>query len=91
MNVKSKDFWLKVKEEYQPKANHYLCHNSNSFNLAWNNNLTRKEIKEEAELFCVDKDLNVGSRVLFYTRFFGKKPKIQIRKQFIDHMINKYS
>ena len=54
--------------------------------------IIREIIKEEAKLFIKDDSFEIGIGVLFTRAMDIRKVKlIQIRKDFIDHMINKYS
>ena len=93
MNVRSKEFWMKVKEEYKPDYSWFICDTSEVFRIQWNNVTTSREIiKEEAKLFIKDDSFEIGIGVLFTRAMDIRKVKlIQIRKDFIDHMINKYS
>lgn len=85
MNVQSKEFWLKVKEEYRPEYSPYICSTSPTFKSAWHSK-DRCTIESNAELFSSHE---LGFILLYLIE--DKVTKIQVRKDFIDHMINKYS
>lgn len=85
MKVQSKEFWLKVKEEYRPQQGPYICNTSETFKEAWHTK-DRWIIQNYAELFSSD-DLGV----MFLYLIEDKVKEIQVRKDFITHMINKFS
>lgn len=95
MNVQTKEFWLKVKEEYNPKKNapidiSSICDTSPTFRKMWNNVEDTREdflVIEHAELFLkeINYDAKCGTFYLF------NNEDTELRKQFIDHMINKFS
>lgn len=85
MNVQSKEFCLKVKEEYNAEHNPYICKTSPTFKEAWHSK-DRFLIQNNAELFS---SYELG--VMFLYLIEERETEIQVRKDFIDHMINKYS
>jgi hypothetical protein len=101
MNVETKEFWLKVKEEYQPDdADFYICDNSATFKKVWediSHNRQDFTIIENAQIFlksigdlsfdCNDCVLFEGFPINKYDIEIRHKHHIEIRKQFIDHMI----
>jgi len=91
MNVESKEFWLKVKEEYKPDLSHLICYTSNEFRIKWEREVSYNFIAQEALKFLKDDRFEVALHVLFFCPHAPKEEKIQVRKDFIDHMINKFS
>ena len=85
MNVQSKEFWLKVKEEYRKDV--ISLGSSRTFKSAMYVNEQKDHIWSMAHEFIKDTNQNVtiGEKYLFPYESYG------IRIQFIDHMINKYS
>jgi hypothetical protein len=68
MNVESKEFWLKVKEEYNPKENIYICNTSPTFHHAWYGD--RQKIIDYAEQFALKmKGVSVGFIWIFHVSF----------------------
>lgn len=91
--IESKEFWEKVKEQYIKAQDMYLCPSSICFKQVW---LTQKElIVKEAESFILDKgiyDVVCGNFFLFLPyRDTTSEEKKQIRIQFLDYCIQKYS
>ena len=94
MNVQSKEFWLKVKEEYIKSNTVHICDGSKTFNKQWHI-VCKQYIKEQAFNFLDTQTTSFRLGVLncLFSNFFktSKMQQIQIRKDFINHMINKYS
>lgn len=90
MNIETKEFWEKVKEEYKPLSSFYICHYSETFCKIWNDFTEPRQDKKivaHANVFLKTKGYDIRCTVsaLFTT------PDIEIRKEFIDYMINKFS
>lgn len=94
MNIETKEFWLKVKEEYQPDDHYgpHICLYSQTFENAWDDTENETDIKiiNKAKAFLREKNQNsftCSYIILFYDLNASDKHHIEIRKQFIDHMI----
>lgn len=88
--IKTKAFWLKVKEEYNKQE--FICHTSPTFDKAWKGP-HKKELEDIAEDFIDAEnlvDFCVGFSVLFngvpcFYPIFS-----EVRVNFIDYCINKF-
>ena len=88
MKVECKEFWEKVKREYSPTVHYELCNNSKTFKKEWD--LHDEQIKIIAAEFLNDTKIT-GVHIGISWLFLRSDKKIEIRKQFIDYCIQKYS
>ncbi len=96
MSPKTKEFWLQVKQEYNPKESdlyHTICFHSKTFLKAWNNPIQKPIIVELAKLFILELNKpNFFVRedyILFDQHWMTHKENvISIRQIFINSVIN---
>lgn len=95
MEVNSKAFWEKVKEEYRPNKTGYtfICSQSSTFEEVWSNLKKRKAIKNLGKKYLsnIDSDFYIGFETLFNSEKEMDSTFIEIRKDFIDWCIAKFS
>lgn len=94
MDVNTKAFWQKVKDEYKVGTSYSICSSSITFRDAWKFNLRSKEtIRELAEHFLISckevRKVELGFSWLFECHSFDYG--VKIRKDFIDWCIQKFS
>lgn len=90
MNVHSKEFWGKVKKEYDPSLSKYICHTSNYFCVVWDSR-NRSEIIKLAKQFLKYNfwKFRYWSTSTGTVLFINGSEKTRI--EFIDWCIKKYS
>ena len=90
MNPKTKEFWLQVKKEYHKSNTVYMCDASPTFYKQWSL-ICKHHIKEQACQFLQIHPLfRLGTLNHLFKPYTELHPyhEIEIRKQFINHMIN---
>ena len=95
MKVESKEFWEKVKEEYNSNRynTHYgICHRSPTFEYTWDNADHRLDILGLAYHFLLSHKHQelIGVEFLFINSKTKKEGKI-IRQNFINWCIERFS
>ena len=98
-DVNTKEFWEQVKKEYRPTQQEYaFCGTSKTFSAMWNDcdNTREQEVMKFAHRFIVKSKLNklfnISRIFLFESIGYAEiEVRIQIRRDFLDYMINKFS
>lgn len=99
MNINSKEFWEKVKEEYNPKNSIFICASSKEFFMVWGDKNNQQEIKKLAKEFLDYKfwrlkywRFKIGDDTIFVSllKIYAKYHK-NIRLDFINWCIKRYS
>lgn len=92
MNIHSREFWEKVKEEYNPKTRIFICGASEEFFIAWRDKNKKQEIKKLAEEFLDYKFWRLQYwRVEIKDIVLFTKNNKNIRLDFINWCIKRYS